>query len=112
MLTSRSLPQQTAQICSPFAGQKRAAFRFPQIGQVTGTPHCYASDPEYAFLKRKRKSGSLKLWLLFESRNQAMGILRVSFLPLTASKPKGGLIVIIDVALTSTGLQKRESRDL
>ncbi|PYU69116.1 MAG: hypothetical protein DMG49_14195 [Acidobacteria bacterium] len=38
MVTSRSVPQQTAQIFSPLAGQKRAALRFPQIGQDTGIP--------------------------------------------------------------------------
>src|SRR5258705_12947124 len=38
MVTSRSVPQQTAQIFSPFAGQNRAAFRFSQIGQNTESP--------------------------------------------------------------------------
>ncbi|HEY6945900.1 MAG TPA: hypothetical protein VI431_12225, partial [Candidatus Acidoferrum sp.] len=36
--TSRSLPQQTAQIFSAFAGQKRSALRFSQIGQDTESP--------------------------------------------------------------------------
>jgi len=34
-VTSRSVPQQTAQIFSPLAGQNRAALRFSQIGQDT-----------------------------------------------------------------------------
>jgi len=34
MEASRSVPQQTAQIFSAFAGQKRSAFLFSQIGQV------------------------------------------------------------------------------
>src|SRR6266403_1798402 len=38
MVTSRSVPQQTAQIFSPFAGQNRAALRFSQIGQGTESP--------------------------------------------------------------------------
>src|SRR5712691_4756286 len=38
MVTSRSVPQQTAQIFSPLAGQKRAALRFSQIGQDTESP--------------------------------------------------------------------------
>src|SRR6266436_409718 len=38
MVTSRSVPQQTAQIFSPFAGQNRAALRFSQIGQDTESP--------------------------------------------------------------------------
>src|SRR5881396_21675 len=40
MVTSRSVPQQTAQIFSPLAGQKRAGLRFSQIGQDTESPHC------------------------------------------------------------------------
>ncbi|PYT79056.1 MAG: hypothetical protein DMG40_17995 [Acidobacteria bacterium] len=38
MVTSRSLPQQTAQIFSALAGQKRSALRFSQIGQDTDAP--------------------------------------------------------------------------
>src|SRR6266852_8360380 len=38
MVTSRSVPHQTAQIFSPFAGQNRAALRFSQIGQDTESP--------------------------------------------------------------------------
>jgi len=38
MVTSRSVPQQTAQIFSPLAGQKRAALRFSQMGQDTESP--------------------------------------------------------------------------
>jgi len=36
MLTSRSVPQHTAQMLSPRAGQNRFALRFWQIGQVNG----------------------------------------------------------------------------
>src|SRR6266446_2625849 len=39
MVTSRSVPQQIAQIFSPLAGQKRAGLRFSQIGQNTESPH-------------------------------------------------------------------------
>src|SRR5258708_40232761 len=38
MVTSRSVPQQTAQIFSPLAGQKRAALRFSQMGQDKESP--------------------------------------------------------------------------
>lgn len=38
MVTSRSVPQQTAQIFSALAGQNRSALRFPQIGQDTHAP--------------------------------------------------------------------------
>jgi hypothetical protein len=38
MLTSRSVPQQTAQIFSAFAGQKRPGLRFWQIGQFKNIP--------------------------------------------------------------------------
>src|SRR5258708_2484994 len=38
METSRSVPQQTAQIFSPLAGQNLAAFRFSQPGHVTESP--------------------------------------------------------------------------
>jgi hypothetical protein len=35
MVTSRCVPQQIAQIRSPFAGQNRFGGRFSQIGQLT-----------------------------------------------------------------------------
>src|SRR5437016_4842224 len=35
MVTSRPVPQQTAQMDSPFAGQYRDGFRFSQIGHAT-----------------------------------------------------------------------------
>jgi hypothetical protein len=38
MVTSRSVPQHTAQIFSPFAGQNRFGFRFPQMGQFNASP--------------------------------------------------------------------------
>jgi len=38
MVTSRCVPQQTAQIFSPLAGQKRAVLRFSQIGQFNRLP--------------------------------------------------------------------------
>ncbi len=38
MVTSRSRPQHTAQIFSPFAGQNRLGGRFSQIGQVIRSP--------------------------------------------------------------------------
>ena len=37
MVNSRSVPQQTAQIFSPLAGQNRTALRFSQMGQSTGS---------------------------------------------------------------------------
>jgi len=41
MLTSRSVPQQTAQIVSAFAGQNRFALRFWQMGQANDAPQSY-----------------------------------------------------------------------
>jgi hypothetical protein len=38
MVTSRSFPQQIAQIFSPFAGQNRFGGRFSQIGQAIPLP--------------------------------------------------------------------------
>jgi hypothetical protein len=38
MVTSRPVPQQTAQIVSPLAGQNRAPLRFSQMGQITKSP--------------------------------------------------------------------------
>jgi hypothetical protein len=38
MESSRSVPQQTAQIFSAFAGQNRPGLRFWQIGQDTSYP--------------------------------------------------------------------------
>src|SRR5579863_6622760 len=38
MVTSRSVPQQTAPIFSPLAGQYRTALRFSQIEQFNGIP--------------------------------------------------------------------------
>jgi hypothetical protein len=38
MVISRSVPQQTAHIFSPLAGQKRAGLRFSQMGQDTESP--------------------------------------------------------------------------
>jgi len=38
MVTSRSVPQQTAQIFSALAGQKRPGLRLLQIGQSTNDP--------------------------------------------------------------------------
>ena len=42
MVTSRPVPQQMAQMVSPFAGQKRLGLRFSQIGQDTRLPECNA----------------------------------------------------------------------
>src|SRR5208283_5848076 len=39
METSRSVPQQTAQIFSPLAGQNLTGLRFSHIGQDTESPH-------------------------------------------------------------------------
>src|SRR5205085_10364907 len=41
MVTSRSVPQQTAQIFSPLAGQKRFGLRFSQMGQDTGSKNTW-----------------------------------------------------------------------
>jgi hypothetical protein len=38
MVTSRPVPQQTAQIVSPLAGQNRAPLRFSQMGQIKNPP--------------------------------------------------------------------------
>jgi hypothetical protein len=47
MLTSRSVPQQTAQIFSALAGQKRPGLRFWQIGQCTDDPPESDKNSEY-----------------------------------------------------------------
>ena len=46
MVTSRSVPQQTAQIFSPLAGQYRAALRFSQIGQFKTIPLDFAETTD------------------------------------------------------------------
>src|SRR6267378_8291485 len=58
MVTSRSMPQQTAQIFSPFAGQNRAALRFSQIGQDTespGFPYCRSENTPQGRKSQKRR---------------------------------------------------------
>ena len=42
MLISRSVPQHTAQIFSPFAGQERPGLRFSHIGQSNRFLHSYS----------------------------------------------------------------------
>src|SRR6516162_4933556 len=55
ILTSRSVPQQTAQIFSPLAGQNRDALRFPQIGQDrdTSAPQRAKTVPQNTLTKCK-----------------------------------------------------------
>jgi hypothetical protein len=54
-VTSRSVPQQTAQIFSPFAGQKRTALRFSQIGQDTESPHSSRTIEQDTLRRCKRQ---------------------------------------------------------
>lgn len=55
MVTSRSVPQQTAQIFSPLAGQKRAALRFSQMGQDTESPHSSRTIEQNTLRHSKRQ---------------------------------------------------------
>src|SRR5712664_4381464 len=57
MVTSRSVPQQTAQIFSPLAGQKRAALRFSQIGQNTESPKGKRTIQQNTLWQEKRQKG-------------------------------------------------------
>jgi hypothetical protein len=56
MVTSRSLPQHTAQIFSSFAGQKRSALRLSQMGQDTKSPQREGRPAEYAEERQNTKS--------------------------------------------------------
>jgi hypothetical protein len=53
MVTSRSVPQHTAQIFSPFAGQNRCGFLLLQIGQLTRAPVNKAERLAEEIKKRK-----------------------------------------------------------
>jgi hypothetical protein len=55
--TSRSVPQQTAQIFSPLAGQNRSAFRFSQIGQDTEAPHSGGTNQQNTLQPKKTQKG-------------------------------------------------------
>jgi hypothetical protein len=57
MVISRSVPQQTAQIVSPLAGQKRAALRFSQIGQDTESPTLATTIQQNTPRYDKRQNG-------------------------------------------------------
>src|SRR5205814_7063706 len=58
MVTSRSLPQQTAQIFSALAGQKRSALRFSQIGQDTESPQRVKTVQQNTLSKDKRQKNA------------------------------------------------------
>src|SRR5260370_13107921 len=73
MVTSRPVPQQTAQMVSPLAGQKRAPLRFSQIGQVTQPPTLREQKRGYAALQQESKIGPrlsqrLGVWRLYVLR--------------------------------------------
>src|SRR6266700_363762 len=55
MVTSRSVPQQTAQIFATLAGQKRTALRFSQIGQNTEFPHSSRTIEQDTLRRSKRQ---------------------------------------------------------
>ena len=55
MVTSRSLPQQTAQIFSALAGQKRSPLRFSQIGQDTESPQRAKTIQQNTLSRDKRQ---------------------------------------------------------
>src|SRR5437764_5473959 len=59
MVTSRSLPQQTAQIFSALAGQKRSALRFSQIGQDTKSPQRVKTVQQNTLSKDKRQKPAI-----------------------------------------------------
>jgi hypothetical protein len=56
MVTSRPVPQQTAQIFSSLAGQKRAGLRFSQIGQDTNSPMQIKADQQNTRCVHKRQN--------------------------------------------------------
>src|SRR6266436_2676247 len=56
MVTSRPVPQQTAQILSPLAGQKRSGLRFSQIEQDTNSPLQSKADQQNTRCVHKRQN--------------------------------------------------------
>src|SRR5260370_39328473 len=56
MVTSRSVPQQTAQIFSPLAGQKRSALRFSQMGQDKQSPQNVRTVQQNTLRGNKRQN--------------------------------------------------------
>jgi len=69
MVTSRPMPQQTAQMVSPLAGQNRLGLRFSQIGQDTTAPECKAIKqntlPEGRIKVELRARGETSHWRAF-----------------------------------------------
>jgi hypothetical protein len=56
MVTSRSVPQQTAQIFSPLAGQRRSALRFSQMGQDKQSPQNVRTVQQNTLRGNKRQN--------------------------------------------------------
>jgi hypothetical protein len=73
METSRSVPQQTAQILSPLAGQNLAGLRFSQIGQDTKSPHAPAAVQQNT--PRQGQRQKRQQWPLWYDRWQLRGLL-------------------------------------
>src|SRR3981189_3053331 len=86
MVTSRSVPQQTAQIFSPLAGQKRAALRFSQMGQDTESPRHVRTVQQNTRGSNKRQSrqaevlGELERICNASLVRRATGILQITTL--------------------------------
>jgi hypothetical protein len=57
IVTSRPVPQQTAQIVSPLAGQKRVPLRFSQIGQTTDAPSGSKNRKNTPRERKRQKAG-------------------------------------------------------
>src|SRR5260370_7016753 len=68
MVTSRPVPQQTAQIFSPLAGQNRSGLRFSQIGQDTNSPRnirTIQQNTRWGDKRQKRGTKTQALMTLF-----------------------------------------------
>src|SRR2546425_3530554 len=76
MVTSRPVPQQTAQIFSPLAGQKRAGLRFSQIRQDTNSPLQVKAIQQNTRCHKKRQNQARAATAQFE-RNQGFAECRL-----------------------------------
>src|SRR5258707_14999631 len=75
MVTSRPVPQQTAQIFSPLAGQNRSGLRFSQIGQDTNSPRnirTIQQNTRWGDKRQKRGTKTQAMMTLFWKRRAAI----------------------------------------
>src|SRR5258707_4169087 len=75
MVTSRPVPQQTAQIFSPLAGQNRSGLRFSQIGQDTNSPRnirTIQQNTRWGDKRQKRGTKTQAMMTLFWKRRLDM----------------------------------------